>query len=507
MKFITVVGARPNFVKIAPLVKYLPDNIIVHTGQHYDYNMSKVFFEGMDIPEPTYNLNVGSGTHTEQTSTIMSLFEPICVKEKPDIVIVVGDVNSTLACSLVVSKMDNVKLAHIESGERSFDRSMPEEINRVITDHISDYLFCSTKDAMYNLLHEGISNDKIYHVGNIVIDNIVKYKDIIDNTIKPSPQHTLFTLHRPFNTDNREQLKNILQCINEVAQFGRDVARMLNLNQDLAEAIGLAHDLGHTPFGHAGQEALNEVMETFGTHFEHNEQSFRVVHELERKSDKYKGLNLSFEVLDGLLKHRTRYDRPAAFDHLMPSLEAQIVNIADEIAYQSHDIDDGLRSGILSDKVLMKLEICKRATAEKRLSGDSKIRQHQIVTSIMALLVNDLAGNTNRKLKKLGIRTVADIYAHDGQVALFSDEVNHMAVQLKDYLFNHFYNAREVMKYNEEGKNVITGLFRTLYENPEKLPEKYQAQLENEERYVVIKDYVAGMTDSFAMDLYNKLVK
>ncbi|MBU0706464.1 deoxyguanosinetriphosphate triphosphohydrolase [Patescibacteria group bacterium] len=293
----------------------------------------------------------------------------------------------------------------------------------------------------------------------------------------------------------------------EVAQFGRDVARMLNLNQDLAEAIGLAHDLGHTPFGHAGQEALNEVMETFGTHFEHNEQSFRVVHELERKSDKYKGLNLSFEVLDGLLKHRTRYDRPAAFDHLMPSLEAQIVNIADEIAYQSHDIDDGLRSGILSDKVLMKLEICKRATAEKRLSGDSKIRQHQIVTSIMALLVNDLAGNTNRKLKKLGIRTVADIYAHDGQVALFSDEVNHMAVQLKDYLFNHFYNAREVMKYNEEGKNVITGLFRTLYENPEKLPEKYQAQLENEERYVVIKDYVAGMTDSFAMDLYNKLVK
>ncbi|MFH1410434.1 MAG: deoxyguanosinetriphosphate triphosphohydrolase [Patescibacteria group bacterium] len=293
----------------------------------------------------------------------------------------------------------------------------------------------------------------------------------------------------------------------EVAQFGRDVARMLNLNQDLAEAIGLAHDLGHTPFGHAGQEALNEVMETFGTHFEHNEQSFRVVHELERKSDKYKGLNLSFEVLDGLLKHRTRYDRPAAFDHLMPSLEAQIVNIADEIAYQSHDIDDGLRSGILSDKVLMKLEICKCATAEKRLSGDSKIRQHQIVTSIMALLVNDLAGNTNRKLKKLGIRTVADIYAHDGQVALFSDEVNHMAVQLKDYLFNHFYNAREVMKYNEEGKNVITGLFRTLYENPEKLPEKYQAQLENEERYVVIKDYVAGMTDSFAMDLYNKLVK
>jgi len=293
----------------------------------------------------------------------------------------------------------------------------------------------------------------------------------------------------------------------EVAQFGRDVARMLNLNQDLAEAVGLAHDLGHTPFGHAGQDAMNEVMETFGSHFEHNEQSFRVVQTLERKSDEYNGLNLSFEILDGLLKHRTRYDRPQAFDHLMPSLEAQVVNIADEIAYQSHDIDDGLRSGILSEEELMKLDISKRAVSEADNSDDPEIRKRQGLASIMTLLVNDLASNTNNELQKLEVESVNDIYAHDCQIALFSDEVSQMAVQLKDFLYSHFYNAKEVMKYNEEGKIVITRLFHSLYDKPELLPEKYQNLLSSEERYVVVKDYVAGMTDSYAMDLYEKIVK
>ncbi len=293
----------------------------------------------------------------------------------------------------------------------------------------------------------------------------------------------------------------------EVAQFGRDIARMLNLNQDLAEAIGLAHDLGHTPFGHAGQEAMNEVMETFGSRFEHNEQSFHVVHELERKSDEYHGLNLSFEVLDGLLKHRTRYDRPEAFDHHMPSLEAQVVNISDEIAYQSHDIDDGLRSGILTSEGLMDLDIWKYAAADKAPSNTPAIRKYQMVTSIISLLVNDLAGNTNKNLQNLGIKSVSDIYAYDGQIAQFSDEVNRMAGQLKDYLFGNFYNAKEVMKYNAEGKRVILGLFKILHENPENLPAKYQARLDDEEKYVVVKDYVAGMTDSYAMDIFAKLSK
>jgi len=293
----------------------------------------------------------------------------------------------------------------------------------------------------------------------------------------------------------------------EVAQFGRDIARMLNLNQDLAEAIGLAHDLGHTPFGHAGQDAMDEVMQTFGTHFEHNEQSFKVVQELEQKSDKYRGLNLSFEVLDGLLKHRTRYDQPKCFDHLMPSLEAQIVNIADEIAYQSHDIDDGLRSGILSSDEMMHLDIWKFAAADKRPSKIPKVQKYQMVTSIMSLLVNDLALHTSKRLKELGINSVEEIYSHDIQIAQFSEEVSRMAVQLKDFLYTHFYNAKEVMKYNDKGKKVILGLFHALHKKPELLPEKYRDQLNHEERYIVVKDYIAGMTDPYAMDLYSKLVK
>lgn len=293
----------------------------------------------------------------------------------------------------------------------------------------------------------------------------------------------------------------------EVAQFARDIARMLNLNQDLAEAIGLAHDLGHTPFGHAGQDAMNDVMETYGSHFEHNEQSFRVVHELEQKSDEYNGLNVSFEVLDGLLKHRTRYDRPECSDHLMPSLEAQIVNIADEIAYQSHDIDDGLRSEILSSDEMMHLDIWQFAASDKRPSKLPNVQKHQMVTSIMSLLVNDLALNTSKRVQKAGISSVEDIYKHDAQIAQFSSEVSRMAVQLKDYLYTHFYNAKEVMKYNEKGKTVITSLFRALHEKPENLPEKYRDLLEKEEQHIVVKDYIAGMTDSFAMDLYDKLSK
>ena len=290
----------------------------------------------------------------------------------------------------------------------------------------------------------------------------------------------------------------------EVAQFGRDMARMLNLNQDLAEAIGLAHDLGHTPFGHAGQDAMNEVMQKYGSRFEHNEQSFRVVHELERKSDAYRGLNLSFEVLDGLLKHRTRYDRPEAFDHFQPSLEAQIVNIADEIAYQSHDIDDGLRSGILNLDDMLSLSIWGQAAEMSQRSDVPEIQRYHWVTSVMSILVNDLARNTEAAVNQAGIQSVEDIYHQKDQLAQFSPGVSNMAMELKDYLYKNFYNAPEVMKYNEEGKNIITILFEKLYAQPELLPEKIQKSLEAEERHMVIKDYIAGMTDSFAIELYKK---
>lgn len=293
----------------------------------------------------------------------------------------------------------------------------------------------------------------------------------------------------------------------EVAQFARDLARMLNLNQDLAEAIALAHDLGHTPFGHAGQEAMHAIMQQYGGRFEHNEQSFRVVHALEQKSDDYQGLNLSFEVLDGLLKHRTEYDRPEAFDHFMPSLEAQIVNVADEIAYQSHDIDDGLRSGILKPEHMAHLKIWERVADSIPSSAIQEIQFHHIVTAIMSLLVNDLGHTTVHTVSQLGAQTVRDIYHHPEALACFSDEVDEMAAELRSYLHENFYNAKEVMQYNEKGKEIITELFRRLYDRPELLPQKYQTKLDQEDKHIVVKDYIAGMTDSFAMDYYNEILR
>ena len=196
----------------------------------------------------------------------------------------------------------------------------------------------------------------------------------------------------------------------EVAQLSRDLARTLNLNEDLAETIGLAHDLGHTPFGHAGQDAMNDMMKEYGRGFEHNEQSRRVVEFLESKKPDYRGLNLSFEVLDGLIKHRTTYDQPTAPDTLMPSLEAQIVNLADEIAYQNHDIDDGLRSGILSFADFEDLAIWKRLKSEVDQQLALPYLIPAMISGLITLMVNDLIENTERWLRENGIETVDQIY-------------------------------------------------------------------------------------------------
>ncbi len=290
----------------------------------------------------------------------------------------------------------------------------------------------------------------------------------------------------------------------EVAQFARDIARMLDLNQDLAEAIGLAHDLGHTPFGHAGQDAMNEILEPYGSRFEHNEQSFRVLFTLEEKSDLYEGLNVSYEVLDGLLKHRTEYDHPKVFDHKMPSLEAQIVNTADEIAYQNHDIDDGLRSGILTFNNMEEVEIWNRVMKNVKKSDVSEIYRHQMVTGIMSLMVSDLTINTEKRIADFSIKSLNDVYDQDEPVAVFSEAMAKMAKELKDFLYKNFYQSKPVMQYNTKGQKIIKMLFKAYYDHPEKLPDRFKKELDSEEKHVVVKDYVAGMTDSYATELYNQ---
>lgn len=213
-------------MKIAPVwqeLKKYPERfslIIVHTGQHYDDNMSQSFFEDLELPNPNIYLGVSSGSHAEQTAKIMIEFEKVCIREKPDLVLVVGDVNSTLACSLVAAKLC-IPVAHVEAGLRSFDRTMPEEINRIVTDSLSDFLFTTCKDANDNLKREGISEEKIFFVGNVMIDSLLKFKNkaAANANIKlDSRNYAILTLHRPSNVDNEMVFRNILEVLQEVSK-------------------------------------------------------------------------------------------------------------------------------------------------------------------------------------------------------------------------------------------------------------------------------------------------
>ncbi|RMF61026.1 MAG: UDP-N-acetylglucosamine 2-epimerase (non-hydrolyzing) [Calditrichaeota bacterium] len=229
-RILNVVGARPNFMKIAPIhrqMKQFPDSfepILVHTGQHYDEAMSKIFFEQLQLPEPDIYLGVGSGSHAEQTAKIMIAFEKVCMEHHPDLVLVVGDVNSTLACSLVASKL-HIPVAHVEAGLRSGDVTMPEEINRIVTDRLSDYLFTTEESGNTNLKAEGIPEGKIFFVGNVMIDSLVHFlpqaesSHILEELNVTQGSYALVTLHRPSNVDEKEKARQVLEILNEVQQL------------------------------------------------------------------------------------------------------------------------------------------------------------------------------------------------------------------------------------------------------------------------------------------------
>lgn len=228
-----IAGARPNFMKIAPIARALDkyretlEYRLIHTGQHYDRNMSDVFFEELGIPSPDYHLECGGGSHAEQTAKIMIAFEKVCQDRLPDCVLVVGDVNSTLACSIVAKKL-NIPVAHVEAGLRSGDMAMPEEINRLVTDSISDWFFCTEPAAVENLLREGKSANAVHNVGHVMVDNLLYQRKKLDETDLRGMQSTVIksglsrygvvTLHRPSNVDNAEVLGGILAALNLIAQ-------------------------------------------------------------------------------------------------------------------------------------------------------------------------------------------------------------------------------------------------------------------------------------------------
>lgn len=248
---LSVVGARPNFMKVAPLHRALlpyADSIrhrIVHTGQHYDEQMSKVFFDDLELPQPDFYLGVGSGSHAQQTARIMTEFEKVIEQQRPDLVVVVGDVNSTVACSLVSVKM-GIPVAHVEAGLRSFDRSMPEEYNRKLTDAIAAYLFVSEPSGVENLKREGVDEKTIFLVGNIMIDSLVWYREkarqsTILNQLRLKPkQYTLVTLHRPSNVDTQEGLEKIQTIFERLAERTTIVFPMHPRTRKMLGEFGMA---------------------------------------------------------------------------------------------------------------------------------------------------------------------------------------------------------------------------------------------------------------------------
>ena len=255
---ISVVGARPNFMKVAPLHKAFRKHagsvrhLIVHTGQHYDEAMSKIFFGDLELPHPDFYLGVGSGSHAQQTARIMMEFEKVLEQVHPDLVIVVGDVNSTVACSLVSVKM-GIPVAHVEAGLRSGDRTMPEEINRLLTDVIADYLFVTEPSGVANLRKEGIEENKIHLVGNVMIDSLIQYREkakrstMMDSLgVKPN-RFTLVTLHRPNNVDTAEGLGKILTIFERIASHSQIVFPVHPRTKKMLAQHGLNARAGRDP--------------------------------------------------------------------------------------------------------------------------------------------------------------------------------------------------------------------------------------------------------------------
>ncbi|HNU73070.1 MAG TPA: deoxyguanosinetriphosphate triphosphohydrolase [Thermodesulfobacteriota bacterium] len=299
----------------------------------------------------------------------------------------------------------------------------------------------------------------------------------------------------------------------EVSQIARGIARRLGLNQELTETIALAHDLGHTPFGHSGEVVLNELMKDHGG-FEHNLQSLRVVEKLEERYPGFDGLNLTWETREGLAKHTTFHDGgqtiPVEYEpDRLPTMEAQIIELADEIAYNNHDIDDGLESGLIEEEALRRevdlwADVVKRT--EKKYPGiDDQKRTYFSISSLIGFLILDLVAETRKNLEQRDIRSLEDVRKAGQRMVAFSNETQQRNQQLKNFLMENLYNHYRVKRMSRKSKMIITRLFTAYREGPMILPKKQQQKMQQESKERIICDYIAGMTDRYAQDEYRKL--
>jgi len=295
----------------------------------------------------------------------------------------------------------------------------------------------------------------------------------------------------------------------EVAQIARSIARALRLNEDLAEGIALAHDLGHTPFGHAGERELNALLADHGG-FEHNRQSLRVVDELEKHYPDFNGLNLTWETREGIIKHSSAHDHPEFKDFspgTQPSLEAQIIDLADEIAYNNHDLDDGLSSGILAAGDVKKLALWNMGEERynREAKGDPKVRRQGIIRSIIDLLVSDLIENTLHRIGQSSIKNYADVIRAETKTVAFSRKIESANAELKNFLMENLYQHYRVARMTIKAEMVIRDLFQIYTNHPDTLPEDYQKKYPKDGVVITARDYIAGMTDRFALEEHQKL--
>ncbi|MDA9664814.1 deoxyguanosinetriphosphate triphosphohydrolase [Candidatus Pelagibacter sp.] len=317
------------------------------------------------------------------------------------------------------------------------------------------------------------------------------------------------------NTEGDHYRTRITHSI-EVAQIARSVTKYLNLNEDLAECLSLAHDLGHTPFGHAGEESLNECMDDYGG-FDHNLQTLRIVMFLENKYFKFNGLNLSIETLEGLLKHNGPVEDVITVNKLLgsnifkrkinfstyPSLEAQISAISDDIAYNNHDIQDGIKANLFKLEELMEINFFKSIYLKyknKINKNNYKIATYQIIRDSIDLMIRDLLSNTQKNLKDLKIRSYKDIGKSDKVIVCFSDKIHVTEKEIKSFLRTKMYNNKSVLRKNQRGKIIIKKLFGIIKSNPRKFLSKDQL---TKDKYRAISDFISGMTDRYAINLYN----
>jgi len=305
----------------------------------------------------------------------------------------------------------------------------------------------------------------------------------------------------------------------EVAQIARTLAKYFNLNEDLCETLSLSHDLGHTPFGHAGEDALNDCMKSFGG-FDHNIQTLRIVTLLENKYYNFKGLNLSLETIDGLVKHNGRVLNEEKFTNILgknffkskinflssPSLEAQLAAISDDIAYNSHDLEDGLRAKLYTIKDLKKIPILSKIINRHKKFikiKDKDLVLRQIIRETINEMVNDIILNTKKNIKKNKINSIKDIYNSKNLLVSFSKEMQLFDTSIKHFLKERMYFSKNVLKKTNNGKKIIKVLFLKIKKNPSKFIKKSLYQKKNIERSVC--DFIAGMTDRYAINLYNSL--